>query len=201
MEKPANNDHSIHELIRRRWSPLSFRDEIISDEILCSLFEAARWAPSSFNEQPWHFIVGQKEGQKKTYDILFETLAEGNQTWAETAPVLGMTVTAKHFSRNKKPNRHARHDVGLAMENLIIEALRHGIYVHQMAGFSEEQARERFEIPDGFEPVAAFALGYPGDPDDLPENLRKREESARSRKPLDAFVFSGEWKESSSIVK
>ncbi|MFB6346610.1 MAG: nitroreductase family protein [bacterium] len=200
MEKPAETDHPVHELIQRRWSPRTFSDEPIGDETLRSLFEAARWAPSCYNDQPWHFIVGSKRHHSDTYADLYDCLVEGNQTWAETAPVLALSVARTRFEHNGKENKHALHDVGLAAENLVLEALSRGIFVHQMAGFSEDKARKTFDIPENHEPVAAFAMGYPGSPDSLPEELQKKEESDRSRKPLDEFVFTGKWDSTPSFL-
>lgn len=201
MSKQADNEYPIHELIKERWSPRAFSDKPVSQETLCSLFEAARWAPSSYNDQPWHFIVGTKSDSPETYDELYECLLEGNQTWAETAPVLGLSVARKRFVHSGDENRHALHDVGLAMENLVLEATSRDLYVHQMAGFDSEAARRAFAIPGAQEPVAAFALGYLGDAESLPEDLRKKERAERSRDSLDAFVFSGEWGSSSPILE
>lgn len=200
MEKPADHDHPIHELIRRRWSPRAFSDRPVEPKTLCSLFEAARWAPSCYNDQPWYFLVGTKQHDRETWDDVLDCLVEGNRTWAKDAPVLGLSVARLKFSRNDEPNRHARHDVGLAAENLVLEALNRGLFVHQMAGFSRETARERFRIPEDHEPMAAMAAGYPGRPGDLPEDLRERERSPRERRPLEEFVFGAAWDTPSEIV-
>lgn len=193
MEKPANNDYPVHELIERRWSPRDFSEEPVEVAKLRSLFEAARWAPSSYNDQPWYFIVGRSKDESGTYQKVFDSLVEGNQSWAESAPVLGLSVARLRFERNGEPNRHAYHDVGLAMENLVLEALNRELFVHQMAGFSQQQAREHFEIPAEHEPVAAFALGYPEDPENLSEDRRESETSDRSRRSLEESVFTEKW--------
>lgn len=200
MEKPAENDHPIHDLIRRRWSPRAFSDRPVEGEILCSLFEAARWAPSCYNDQPWYFFVGTKDRERETYDNILDCLVEGNRTWAKGAPVLGLSVARLNFTHNDEPNRHAVHDVGLAAENLVLEALDRGLFVHQMAGFSGEKAREHFGIPKDHEPMAAIALGYPGSPEELPGELREREHSSRERRPLEGFVFGREWGEASDLI-
>lgn len=207
MEKPAETAYPIHDLLRRRWSPRAFASQPVEPEKLCSLLEAARWAPSSFNEQPWSYIVATQDNPAE-YDRLLSCLAEGNQQWAQSAPVLMLSVAKLYFERNGKDNRHAFHDVGLSSENLVIQATALGLFVHQMAGFDVDKARQLCGIPDGlrpagghrYEPVAAFALGYPGDLGSLPDSLREREQAPRTRKPLDAFVFSGSWGQPSSLV-
>ncbi len=199
MEKLADTDHPIHELLRRRWSPRAFAPRPVEPEKLRSLLEAARWAPSSFNEQPWTFLAATKENAAE-FERLLSCLVEGNQKWAREAPVLMISVAAHYFERNHKPNRHAFHDVGLAVENLVIQATALGLAVHQMAGFSPERARELYEIPKESEAVAAIALGYPGHPESLPEGLRAREAAPRTRKPIKDFVFTGRWGEAAPWV-
>jgi nitroreductase len=199
MEKQAETAYPIHDLLRRRWSPLAFSNQPVDSEKLCSLLEAARWAPSCFNEQPWSYIVATKDSPAE-YDRLLSCLVEANQEWARLAPVLMLSVAKLYFERNGKDNRHALHDVGLASENLVIQAMAQGIFVHQMAGFDLDKARQLYSIPERYEPVAAFALGYPGDPDALSDNLQERERGTRIRKPLDAFVFSGSWGQPSSLI-
>lgn len=199
MEKPADNSHPILEPIRRRWSPRAFADRPVAPEALRRLLEAARWAPSSFNEQPWSFIVATRD-QTEEFERLLGCLVEGNRSWARHAPVLMLSVAKLRFERNDKPNRHAWHDVGLAVENLIIQATSLDIFCHQMAGILPDRAREEFGIPEGHEPVAAMALGYAGDPDSLPEERRESERAPRSRRPLEEFVFTGAWGEASEIV-
>ena len=200
MEKPATTDHQIEEILKRRWSPRAFSNRIVEREKLQSLFEAARWAASSFNEQPWSFIVATKE-KPEEYAALLNCLMEKNQQWARLAPVLMVSVAKLNFDKNGKPNRHAFHDVGMAVSNLIVQATTFGLYVHQMAGFSVEKVRETYGVPDGFEPVAAIAVGYPDDPNVLPEPFREQEIGPRRRKPIDSFVFAAKWGETSPLVK
>lgn len=192
MQKLADTTYPIHELLQQRWSRRAFADRMVEPEKLLSLLEAARWAPSSYNEQPWHFIVATKEHPTE-YERLLGCLVEGNIAWARHAPVLMLSIAQLAFERSGKPNRHAFHDVGLAVENLVIQATALGLGVHQMAGFQIQKAREVFGIPDSHEPVTAIAIGYPGDPEALPDNLRTRELAPRTRKALHEFVFTGRW--------
>ncbi len=199
MEKPANTDFPIHDLLRHRWSPRAFADRPVEPEKLGSLVEAARWAPSSYNEQPWAYLLATRE-QPAEFARLLSVLVEGNIAWAQHAPVLMLSLARLNFERNGRPNRHAFHDVGLASENLVIQATAMGLAVHQMAGFQVDKAREVFNIPEGWEPAAAIALGYPGEADSLPEPLRTRELAPRTRKPLEQFVFTGRWGEVAPLV-
>ncbi|NOY78491.1 MAG: nitroreductase [Calditrichaeota bacterium] len=173
----------IMEFLKNRWSPNYFLDQSIDQETLRMLFEAARWAPSSYNEQPWFFIVARKD-EPEEFEKLLSLLAPGNAKWAKTAGALVLSVAKLTFDHNGKPNRHAYHDVGMAVENLILQALGANIYAHQMGGFSISRAREIFHLPDSVDPVAVIALGYIKD-QETPVN--------RSRKPLEGFVFKGKW--------
>ena len=199
MEKPADARYPVHDLIRRRWSPRAFADRPVEPEKLRSLLEAARWAPSSFNEQPWSFIIATRENREE-FERMLSCLVEGNVAWTKNAPVLMLSVAELKFERTGKPNRHAFHDVGLAAENLVIQATALGLVVHQMAGIHVEKAREVYHIPEGYEAVAGIAVGYPGDPATLPEPLREREQALRARKPLESFVFTGRWGQASPVL-
>lgn len=192
MRKRAETHHEIHDLIAERWSPRAFADRSVEPAKLLQLLEAARWAASCFNEQPWSFIIATKE-EPEQFQRLLHCLVEGNQAWAKSAPVLMLSIASLHFELNGKPNRHAAHDVGLAMGNLSIQATDVGLHVHQMAGFDADKARDVFKIPAGHEPMAAAAIGYFGDHNDLPEPLQARELEPRQRKPLGEFVFTGQW--------
>jgi nitroreductase len=156
---------------------------------LASLFEAARWAPSSGNGQPWSFLVATRDDAAE-HDRLASVLNPGN-AWARKAPVLALSVAA--LDRTDKPNRHAYHDLGLATENLVIQAVSAGLAVHMMAGFNVDMAREVLEIPARHDPVTMIAIGYPGDPESLPEDLRKKDVAPRQRKPIGEFVFRGKF--------
>jgi nitroreductase len=199
VEKPATIQFPIHELLTRRWSPRAFDERPIEPDTLKSLFEAARWAPSSNNEQPWRFIVASKE-QQPSYDRLCACLVEGNRAWASRAPLLILSVANLNFEDSGKPNRHALHDTGMATENLLLQATALELAAHPMAGFNVEKARADLKIPSGYEPVAMIAVGYPGDPTILPDRLKQRELAARERNQASAFVFSGEWARPASFV-
>jgi nitroreductase len=192
MSNLAAVQSPVHDLIRRRWSPRAFAERPVEPEKLRTLFEAARWAASCYNEQPWSFLVATKD-DPEAYRRLYDTLVSGNQKWAESAPVLAVSVARLAFERNGKPNRHAWHDVGLAMGNLCLQATALNLYVHQMQGFDPEKVRLTCAVPQGHAPVAAIAIGYLGDPARLPDDLREREAAPRDRRPLDRFVFSARW--------
>jgi nitroreductase len=165
MQKPAPTDVPVHELVRIRWSPRAFADKPVAPDVLHSLFEAARWAPSSFNYQPWAYIVGTKDDSENFAEIL-STFVEFNVGWAKHAPVLALSVAQLKTPKEGMVNRHAFHDVGSATSQLTLEANSRGLFVHQMAGF---------------------------DPQSLPEPLRQRELAPRTRKPLSEFVMTGGW--------
>jgi len=192
MEKPAETAYPIHELLRQRWSPRAFAEKVVETDTLRSLFEAARWAPSSDNEQPWQFVAATKHNPSE-YDRLFQCLKEGNKKWAHLAPVLMLSIARLNWEEDGTPNRHAFHDTGMAVFSMVVQATALGLMVHQMAGFDVEKARTDLKIPSGHEPVAMIAIGYPGDPDLLPDRLKQRELLPRERKPIAEFVFSGEW--------
>lgn len=188
MNKRATTRYPIHDLHAERWSPRAFSARPVDHELLGSLFEAARWAPSCFNEQPWRFFVATQE-EPERFALLRGLLVPANETWASHAPVLALSVAKLDFTRDEKPNRHAYHDVGLAVGALVSQAHAHGLYMHQMGGFDVERARTELAIPPGYDPVAMMAIGYLGDPEDLPEDLREREHAPRQRKPLGQLVF------------
>ncbi|HVO56422.1 MAG TPA: nitroreductase family protein [Dongiaceae bacterium] len=192
MKKPAATEFPVHELIRERWSPRAFADKDVPAAELRSLFEAARWAPSSSNEQPWAFIVAQR-GNQEEFERALAPIAAGNLPWVKSVPVVGYAVCELAFAKNGTPNRNAQYDTGAAMALLSLEATARGLFVHQMAGFDPETAREVYEIPVTWTPIAAFVLGYGGEAASLPEPYRDREGLPRTRKPLREFVMSGKW--------
>ncbi|HEX3376083.1 MAG TPA: nitroreductase family protein [Candidatus Acidoferrales bacterium] len=190
--KTAATQFPIHEIISQRWSPRAFSERPVEPEKLISTLEAARWAASSANEQPWALLVATSD-DRKNYDAVAGVLVDSNRSWAEKAPVLILAFAHTQFAKNGNPNRYAFHDVGQAVANLSLQATSMGLTVHQMAGFNAEAARERFAVPTDWQPVSVMALGYPGDPESLGENLRQREIAERQRKPLETFVFAGSW--------
>jgi nitroreductase len=199
MHKPAPTDSPIHELIRNRWSPRAFADKPVPPDVLRSLFEAARWAPSSNNEQPWVFLVAPKD-DKENFEKMLSVLVEFNSSWAKSAPVLAIAVAKLSFAKNNAPNRNAQYDTGAASAYLSVEATARGLFIHQMAGFDPEKARQAFGIPVGWEALAALAIGYPGDPGSLPDRLKERELAPRTRKPLTEFVMAGHWGQPAPFV-
>ena len=199
MDKPAETSVPIHELLSRRWSPRAFSDQRIPTSEIQRLLEAARWASSCFNEQPWVFILAAKD-QKPEYRTLLECLVEGNQEWAGQAPLLILTVAKMQFSHNNQANRHAYHDVGLAVGNLVTQATALNLVVHQMAGIHRERIQDTYSLPSGYEPVTALAVGYHGDPNNLSRPLLEREQSPRTRNPLKTWVFTGTWGQSPEFL-
>jgi nitroreductase len=182
----------IHDLIASRKSIRAFSNKAIDDKNLIKLFEAARWASSSRNEQPWRFIAARRE-EKDNFEKTLECLNESNRVWAQNGAILIVVLAKKNFTLHPAPNTHAQHDVGLAIGNLALQATALGIYLRQMGGINYQKVREVFEIPDEFEIISIIVGGFPGDHDSLPENLRERESMPRQRKALKEFVFEGKF--------
>jgi nitroreductase len=199
-KRPAPAAVPISDLILHRWSPRAFDPRPVEKEKLRGLFEAARWAASCYNAQPWYFIVGTKDDPENFQKVL-SAFVEFNQSWAKNAPVVALSVAAHKMPHDGSQNRYGFHDVGQAAANLALEATSLGLQIHQMGGIVPDKAREVFGIPENFEAVAGIALGYPGDPMTLPEGrLRDTETGPRSRKPVSDFVFTGKWGQVSPIV-
>lgn len=189
--KLADTDYEVLPLIENRWSPRVFFDQKVEKEDLRKLFEAARWAPSSNNAQPWHFLYAYKG--EVGYPDMFSCLTEFNQSWVGNASVLVFTVIKEKFD-DGKANYHALHDLGLAVGIMCMQAESMGIAIHQMAGVKWEEAQKVFEIPEGYHVATAIAIGYyGGDVDKLPDDLKKKEQAKRNRKPQSEFVFEGKW--------
>lgn len=188
--QPAETRYPVHSLIRDRRSPRAFADRPVDRETLGSLLEAARWAASSYNAQPWSFLVARRE-DAAAFERILGCLIPYNQGWAKHAAVLLVSLAHTQFAHNGQPNRHAYHDVGAATAQLALQATALGLFAHPMAGFDPACVRERFSLPPEIEPVAAIAVGWPGEPESLPESYRKGETAPRERKSLDAVVHGG----------
>lgn len=189
--KIAAADHDVHELIRHRWSPRAFdAGRSIPRPELLRLFEAARWAPSSRNEQPWRFIVVPRDDASEPWRDLVAALHAGNQAWAPSAPVLIVGVVRPTLERNETPNPHAWYDMGQAVGILTLQATSQGLSLRQMEGFDREKARAACSIPEAFDPVVVIAMGYAGDPESLTnQRHRDAERQPRMRKSISDFVY------------
>jgi len=181
----------VHPLIGERYSPRAFSDRAPTDGELELVLEAARWAPSSRNEQPWRFLVARRGGEG--HAELLAALIESNRRWADKAPVLVLNMVRRAFARDGQENFHAHHDLGLAMGQLTAQATALGMGLHQLGGFDAEAARSAFAIPGGLDLVSVTALGFPGDPAELPEDLREREARRSTRLPLAEIVHHGRY--------
>lgn len=191
-EKIASTEFPVIDLLKNRWSPRAFSSESIEEEKIMSLLEAARWAPSCYNEQPWNFILFKKE-KPEDYNKILDVLSPRNRLWAKNAPLIMLSVAKMNFERNNKFNRYSLYDVGSAVTHLTMQATSMGLYVHQMAGFDSEKAQQLFNIPEGYKPVSAIAIGYYGNIENLPDDFKKSETANRSRKPISDFVYQNTW--------
>ncbi|HEY3289882.1 MAG TPA: nitroreductase family protein [Anaerolineae bacterium] len=191
MQNPAQNEHPIHELLQARWSPRAFSNQQVEPEKLLALFEAARWSPSGGNSQPWSFIV-VTQNDREIFDKLVNTTSGRNMAWSRLAPVLVLTV-AKPGRPGTPIGRYSYYDAGQSVAHLSLQASALGLYVHQMAGFDNAKVRELFQLPAETEPMTLIAIGYYGDAENLPQDLRERETMPRTRKPLSEFVYGPQW--------
>jgi len=194
MVENASCEHPIHPLIGARWSPRSFSGHLIADEDVLLLLEAARWAPSSFNEQPWSFIIAPA-GRPDEFAKACACLTAVNRRWADKAALLVFVVAHLIRRRDGVHNRYAHHDVGLAIAYLNLQATSQGLGVHIMGGFDRAQVQNAYHVPVDHEPLIALAVGYIGVQQDLPEDLRERDARPRTRKRLQSFVFADDWGE------
>jgi nitroreductase len=177
------NNPNLHPLLAERWSPLAFTPEPIEPATLELLLDAARWAPSCFNEQPWRYIYATID-DAEAHAQLVSCLVPGNQEWARNASFLAISVAKLTFTRNGKPNPYAWHDVGQATMSMVTEAMAHGLSAHQMGGILPDRIRELYALPGDYVPVAGLAIGRRGDPAELSPALQAREASPRTRRPL-----------------
>lgn len=191
MDKTARTDYPVSELIAKRWSARAFSERPVEKEKIMSLFEAARWAPSSYNEQPWRFVLFTSEDKSRLEEAR-SVLTEGN-SYARKAPVLVCVVAKKTLTHNNADNGKRLHDVGAATAYMFLEAYNQGLAMHVMGGFDAQKARELFGIPEGFEPVTMAAVGYYGNPEQLQEPAKGKETAMRTRRPVSETVFAGAW--------
>lgn len=182
----------IHDLLRKRWSPYVFDpDRSVDDEDLRSVFEAARWTMSSFNAQPWRYIVGVRNRTPAIWEQVLGVLVEGNQAWAKHAPVLAIGLVEHTFEHNGKANKAAVHDLGAASANLTFEATARGLSVHQMIGIEPDKVREVFDVAGTLEPLTGLAIGYSADASSVEDEYAKRDQRERERKALDELIIRG----------
>jgi nitroreductase len=199
MERHHQTEFPIIDLLRHRWSPRAFAERPVEAEKIRSILEAARWAPSSSNEQPWNFIVASRDNTHE-FERMLSCLVEKNQQWAKSASVLMLAAASTRFERSLKPNRHTYYDLGQAVMCLVVQATSLDLHVHQMAGFSPDKARQLYNIPESADAVTAIAMGYLGEASSLPEDLRARETVPGERKPIKQFVFAGRWGQSARVA-
>lgn len=191
--RPVRSTLPLHPLLNARYSPRAFSERDVTDAELNLVLEAARWAPSSMNEQPWRFLVTRRGATGHAQ--LLGSLNASNQAWADKAPVLILNMVKRTLSRNGLENFHARHDLGLATAQLTMQATALGMGLHILGGFRADTARAAFNIPSELDLVSVIALGFPGDAEQLPQDLMQRELQRSQRRPLSELVFAGEFKE------
>jgi nitroreductase len=194
------SEAGLHPLIAQRRTRRAFSSRLVEPQTVRTLLEAARWAPSCMNEQPWRFIIATRE-KPAEFERLLSCLMDFNILWAKHAAVLMLTVAKLNFSSSGERNRHALYDLGQAMGALTYQAIASGLRVCQMGGFDVQKARSVFSIPADCEPVAAVAIGYPGDAATLPEKLQQKEQAPRKRNSLETFVFENQWGQPADWIK
>lgn len=193
-DKKAKTQIAIDKLIASRWSPRAFdANKPVEDEKIMALLEAARWAPSCFNDQPWHYVVCNKFSNEVAWQFALSCLVEKNQLWAKNAPVLMLACANTQFALNGKNNRWAQYDTGAASENMCLQAVSMGLFIHQMGGFDAERTHEVLKVPETVTPIAMMAVGYQGATSDLHEDFVEGENAERSRNDIAEIFFSGEW--------
>ena len=199
MRKPAPANRPIHPLLAERWSPYAFTDEGVDEDDLIALFEAARWAASSYNEQPWRFIAARRK-EPETFAKVLSCLVPFNQGWAGRAPVLALGLVQTLRPGDGSPNPAAEHDLGLAAASLTVEATHRGLSVHQMSGIVADRIRDAYALPDDVLPLTALAIGYAASLEATPEDMRDRQRRARERRRLPEFVFGESWGEPAAFL-
>jgi nitroreductase len=194
--KAGPSETGVHKLLLKRWSPRAFNEQPVSREDLQKIFTAASWAASSYNEQPWRFLVGRKG--EATYQLIFDALIDFNKSWAGTAPVLILSVAKATMTKDGSENSHAQHDTGAASANMCLQAAALDLYMHGMAGFDKAKANDSFRLPSDYAPITVWALGRLGDVRSLPDFLQQMETAPRSRKDLSDFVFTS-WEQAAEL--
>lgn len=197
--KEAINDYPIHPLLKKRWSPRAFDGVPVEKEKLQQIFEAARWSPSSSNDQPWAFLVGFKDD--KVYKAIYDSMDEFNRIWTTCTGMLGITCARKARLKNPDENFYRVYDLGQSMAHLTFQAMSLGVYVHQMGGFDKQRARKLLSIPDSFDILTIFTMGYLGDPSDLHPRMQKSEVAPRERQSSKNFVFTGSFGHKASFLE
>lgn len=194
MQKPAITQVPIDPTLANRWSGRAYdASKAVSKEQIIALLEAARWAPSCFGDQPWRFVVWDKQTDNKSWQKAFDCLAPANQAWVKDTPVLMLVCADTLFNHNQKPNRWGQYDTGAAAENICLQAASMGLMAHQMGGFDSDKARETFAIPEQYIPMAMLCVGYAADIKTVTGDALDRETAARTRRPLNELFFDGSW--------
>lgn len=190
-QKNAPTEQPVHPLIQARWSPRGFQDKDVPRQDLLSVLEAARWAASCYNAQPWRLVVASRDQEPEAYEALMSGLNEFNQGWARSAPVIVVVAANPTFSFNGQPNRHSWYDTGAAVAQLTLEATHRGLHVHQMGGIDPDALRQASKLPEELEIICALVLGYAGTPEGLPEGLQEQEKAPRQRAPFSDTITFG----------
>lgn len=194
MQKPAITQVPIDSTLANRWSGRAYdASKAVSKEQIIALLEAARWAPSCFGDQPWRFVVWDKQTDNKSWQKAFDCLAPANQAWVKDTPILMLVCADTLFNHNQKPNRWGQYDTGAAAENVCLQASSMGLMAHQMGGFDSDKAREAFAIPEQYIPMAMLCVGYAADINTVTGDALDRETAARTRRPLSELFFDGSW--------
>ncbi len=197
VEKIRKTDYPVNPLILDRWSPRSMTGEEMSDKELMGLFEAARWAPSSYNNQPWRFLYAKRN--TPSWRLFFNLMIEFNQGWSKNAAALVLIISGKNFEKNNKPCHTHSFDTGAAWMALALEGASKGYTVHGMEGFDYEKARKDLNVPDDYQVEAMIAIGKRAPADQLPPELQQREVPSM-RKPLQEIAIEGKFKTTQSKV-
>lgn len=194
MHKPAITQVAINDTIANRWSGRAYdASQTVSHTQIIALLEAARWAPSCYGDQPWRFIVWNKQANAQAWQQAFDFLAPANQAWVKDAPLLLLVCADSLFNHNQQANRWAQYDTGAAAENLCLQASSMGLMAHQMGGFNAENIQTAFAIPVQYTPMAMVAVGYPAEISSLTGEILSRETAVRTRRPLNELFFAGAW--------